>query len=47
MEIDCPALANQPYQELKAIKAMIQSWVFSHMMGEDVKMVKEIQYKKH
>ena len=45
MEIDCPALAKNPYKELKAIKVMIQSWVFSHMMGEDVKMAKEIQHK--
>ncbi len=45
MEIDCPALAKNPYKELKAMKSMIQSWVFSHMIGEDVKMVKEIQLK--
>lgn len=45
MDIDCPALAKNPYQELKGIKATIQLWVFSHMMGEDVKMAKEIQHK--
>lgn len=45
LEIDCPALAKNPYQELKAIKDMIQEWVFSHMMVEDAKMIKEIQHK--
>lgn len=47
MEIDCPALAKNPYKELKAIKSMIQSWVFNHMMGEDVRMIKEIQLENN
>lgn len=45
MEIDCPALAKDPYNELKALKNTIQSWVFAHMMGEDAVMVKEIMDK--
>jgi hemerythrin len=45
MEIDCPALAKNPYKELKAIKDTIQSWVFNHMMGEDMRMAKEINLK--
>ena len=44
-DIDCPSLRENPYQDLKAIKEMLQSWVFSHVMIEDVKMIKEIQHK--
>ncbi|HCL00810.1 MAG TPA: hemerythrin [Lachnoclostridium phytofermentans] len=47
MEIDCPALAKNPYKELKALKSAIQSCVFNHMMGEDVRMIKEIQLKNN
>lgn len=43
MNIDIPALAEQPYVELKKIKEMLIDWIFDHMMREDIAMVNEIR----
>ena len=44
--IDCPALAKNPFPELKKIKALVQDWVFEHMLKDDMAMAKEIRKLK-
>ncbi|MBE5961338.1 MAG: bacteriohemerythrin [Lachnospiraceae bacterium] len=43
MNLDCPALAKNPQSELKKLKDTIQEWIFTHMLIEDKKMIKEIK----
>lgn len=46
MNIDCPALAANPYVELKKLRDIVVDWVFSHMLHDDMHMAKEIQIQK-
>lgn len=45
MNIDCPALAANPYVELKKIRNMVVDWVFGHMLHEDMDMAREVRHK--
>lgn len=42
MNIDCPALAKNPYEELKKIRDLILDWVFSHMLKDDMDLAHEL-----
>jgi len=44
--IDCPAMARAPYEELKKLKDIVQDWVFEHMLKEDLAMAREINRLK-
>ena len=43
--IDMPALAKNPYKELKKIKDMIQDWIFAHQFDNDFQMADAIRRK--
>lgn len=45
MNIDCPALAANPYIELKKIRDEIMDWVFSHMLADDMDIARELKMK--
>lgn len=45
LEIDCPALAERPYPELKKLRDLIVDWVFGHMLYDDMDMAREINKK--
>ena len=42
MNIDCPALAANPYKELSKIRNAVVDWVFEHMLHDDMDMAREI-----
>lgn len=42
MNIDCPALAADPYNELQKLRNLVVDWVFVHMLHDDMNMAKNI-----
>lgn len=42
VNINCPAMAQNAYPELKKLKTEIQDWIFGHMMKADKQMVMAI-----
>ena len=42
MNIDCPALAANPYKELAKIRNVVVDWVFEHMLHDDMEMAREV-----
>ena len=42
MNIDCPALAANPYKELTKIRNTVVDWVFGHMLHDDMEMAREV-----
>ena len=42
MNIDCPALAANPYKELAKIRNAVVDWVFEHMLHDDMEMAREV-----
>ncbi|WP_092478407.1 bacteriohemerythrin [[Clostridium] polysaccharolyticum] len=45
MNINCPALAANPYKELSKIRNFVVDWVFDHMLHEDMDMAREVRGK--
>lgn len=41
--IDCPALAANPYEELKKLRDLILDWVFEHMLNDDMDIARELE----
>lgn len=44
LNIDIPALAENPYKELTTIKELLKDWAFDHMMEEDKRMAEEVKH---
>lgn len=45
MNIDCPALAADPYNELLKIRNLVVDWVFGHMLHDDMQMAQAVNKK--
>lgn len=43
MNIDCPALAANPYVELKKLRDLVVDWVFNHMLHDDMDIACELE----